>query len=95
MWKTGAVCAVEGSVVWVGAVEELELPAVHVPGVEVCVAVVDYYFYDLVVFDYDGICLPVDDGVGGVFFAEGESGVEGGDFLADVGVVVDFEARDA
>lgn len=66
--------------------------AVEVPGVEVGVAVVDDDFDDVVVLYYYGVDLAIDEGVGDVFFWEGEGGVESRDFLAEVSFAVDREA---
>ena len=75
-----------------GALDYLEIVAVHVDGVAALVIVVDDDFDDVHVVEDEGVgVLAVDEGVCG-FGAGGEGGVEGGDEGFDEGVVVDCEA---
>jgi hypothetical protein len=70
------------------AVEDLEVMAVEVEGVRGDVDVVDYDLDDVVVVHDKRVDLAVDDRVGVGVACRGDA-VEGGDFLGDVGYVVE------
>jgi hypothetical protein len=68
---------------------DLERVAVEMEGVFSRVVIVEDDFYDFVLCEDEGVCVAAVDGGVGCVGAGGEDGVEGGDFGADVGYIVE------
>ena len=81
--------------IWGCSLQDLELVAVEVEGVEVGVVIVDDYLDNVAVIEDEWVDGTVDLGIRVIFASYRQSGVEGWDLWGNICNVVEAEARDA